>query len=223
MLWEQLVRRTREGKGRHSDNSHGRSFPKRRKWRATSWHLCELFYCYGALLNLYQSLPIFTNLYNIQQDSTGHSFSVESPQKSHTKVPIHAFQEDCMLTDKLWLITIEALLGSGCDNGLLVVDVTDVELKNVCHLWIISPNGQMENIYKYLKSSPASRRLTLLPFMKKETNHKGVTIWQLSGQVFLPNSDWILDQCILPTAMNNHDHNPHNSIQFTQTISEINN
>jgi len=59
-------------------------------------------------LNLYQSL----------QHSTGHS-RVESQesQKSQTKVPIHAFQEDCMLTDKLWLITIEALLGSGCNNG----------------------------------------------------------------------------------------------------------
>lgn len=68
MLWEQLVRRTREGKGRHSDNSHGRSFPKRRKWRATSWHLCELFYCYGALLNLYQSLPIFITFNRTQQD-----------------------------------------------------------------------------------------------------------------------------------------------------------
>ena len=81
----------------------------------------------------------------------------------------------------------------------------------------------MENIYKYLKSSTSIQKTDIVTFHEKRNqSQRRHNLAACKGQVFLPNSDWILDQCILPTAMNNHDHNPHNSIQFTQTISEIN-
>ena len=202
LCWEQLVRRTREGKGRQGKAQwHGRSFPKRRKWRATSLRVVEVV----EVVEVMAPCWTFTNLYNIQQDI--HALNHRNHRNHRPRCrSTRSKRTACWLTSFGWsLLKRSWARAATTENFSKGKEEIEKMFAGCWCYWCrtekmfvtsgsSSPMGKWRTYTSIWNHQPASRRLTLLPFMKKETNHRGVTIWQLEkGKSFFQTQtgSWI--------------------------------